>query len=191
MSRFLSKSVKNLRPSGIRRYFDIAATMDDVVSLGIGEPDFVTPAHIMGAGIQSLREGQTGYTSNAGLYELRAAIAEHVNKQYGLEYAADSEVLVTVGVSEALYLALKILLDPGDEVLVVEPCFVANPALVETAGGVPVMTPTTFEDDFQVTGEALEERITARTKAILLSYPSNPTGAVLTTGTYAASCPGR
>lgn len=180
MSRYLSRSVQNLRPSGIRRYFDIAATMDDVVTLGIGEPNFVTPAHIVEAGLQSLLDGNTGYTSNAGTYELRAAIAAHINSRYGLSYSPDDEVLVTVGVSEALYLALKVLLDPGDEVLVVEPCFVANPALVETAGGVPVMAPTTVEDDFQVTGAALEARITPRTKAILLSYPSNPTGAALT-----------
>jgi len=180
MSRYLSKSVQNLRPSGIRRYFDIAATMDDVVTLGIGEPNFVTPSHIVEAGMQSLHDGNTGYTSNAGTYELRAAIAAHIQRRYGLGYSPDDEVLVTVGVSEALYLALKVLLDPGDEVLVVEPCFVANPALVETAGGVPVMAPTAVEDDFQVTGAALEARITRRTKAILLSYPSNPTGAALT-----------
>ncbi len=180
MSRYLSKSVQNLRPSGIRRYFDIAATMDDVVTLGIGEPNFVTPTHIVEAGMQSLHDGNTGYTSNAGTYELRAAIAAHIQRRYGLGYSPDDEVLVTVGVSEALYLALKVLLDPGDEVLVVEPCFVANPALVETAGGVPVMAPTAVEDDFQITGAALEARITRRTKAILLSYPSNPTGAALT-----------
>lgn len=180
MSHYLSKSVQNLRPSGIRRYFDIAATMDDVVTLGIGEPNFVTPSHIVEAGLQSLLDGNTGYTSNAGTYELRAAIAALVKRRYGLGYSPDDEVLVTVGVSEALYLALKILLDPGDEVLVVEPCFVANPALVETAGGIPVMAPTSVADDFQVTGAALEARITPRTRAILLSYPSNPTGAALT-----------
>ena len=180
MSRYLSRSVQDLRPSGIRRYFDIAATMDDVVTLGIGEPDFVTPAHIVDAGMQSLQDGETGYTSNAGIYELRAAIAAQVETRYGLRYSPENEVLVTVGVSEALFLALKVLLDPGDEVLVVEPCFVANPALVETAGGVPVMVPTSVSNDFQVTGAELEARITPRTKAILLSYPSNPTGAVLT-----------
>jgi len=180
MSRYLSRSVQDLRPSGIRRYFDIAATMDDVVTLGIGEPDFVTPAHIIDAGMQSLQDGETGYTSNAGIYELRAAIAAQVEMRYGLRYSPENEVLVTVGVSEALFLALKVLLDPGEEVLVVEPCFVANPALVETAGGVPVMVPTSVSNDFQVTGAELEARITPRTKAILLSYPSNPTGAVLT-----------
>ncbi len=179
MNRHLSRSVQNLRPSGIRRYFDIAATMDDVVTLGIGEPNFITPAHILEAGVQSLRAGETGYTSNAGTAELRTAIAAHIESRYGLRYAPDDEVLVTIGVSEALFLALKVLLDQGDEVLVAEPCFVANPALVEMAGGVPVPVPTSVEDDFQVTGAALEARITPRTKAILISYPSNPTGAVL------------
>lgn len=180
MNRHLSKSIQSLRPSGIRRYFDIAATMDDVVTLGIGEPDFVTPAHIVAAGVESLHDGLTGYTSNAGIPELRAAISAQIAQRYGLRYSPDSEVLVTVGVSEALFLALKILLDPGDEVLVAEPCFVANPALVQTAGGVPVMVPTSVETDFQVTRAELEARVTPRTKAILLSYPSNPTGAVLT-----------
>ena len=180
MSRFLSKSVQQLRPSGIRRYFDIAATMDDVVTLGIGEPDFVTPAHIVDAGIQSIYDGQTGYTSNAGIYELRAAIANHVADRYQVHYSPDTEVLITVGVSEGLYLALKVLLDPGDEVLVVEPCFVANAAAVEMAGGKSVLVPTAVENEFQVTGADLEARVSPRTKAILLSYPNNPTGAVLT-----------
>ena len=180
MNHHLSRSVQNLRPSGIRRYFDIAATMADVVTLGIGEPDFATPPHIAEAGLQSLRDGHTGYTSNAGIYALRAAIAAQMQRRYGLRYDPETEVLITVGVSEALFIALKTLLDPGDEALVVEPCFVANPALVEMAGGVPVMVPTSVESDFQVTGAALEARITPRTKAILLSYPSNPTGAVLT-----------
>ncbi len=180
MTRHLSKSVQILRPSGIRRYFDIAATVDDVVTLGIGEPDFVTPAHIVDAGAQSLHDGLTGYTSNAGIPELRAAISAQVEQRYGLRYSPQKEVLVTVGVSEALFLALKILLDPGDEALVVEPCFVANPALVQTAGGVPVMVPTSVHNDFQVTRAELEARVTPRTKAILLSYPSNPTGAALT-----------
>lgn len=180
MSRFLSQSVQKLRPSGIRRYFDIAATMEDVVTLGIGEPNFVTPQHIVEAGVNSLHTGHTGYTSNSGLYELRSAIAAHIARLYGLAYSADSEVLVTVGVSEALWLAMKAILDPGDEVLVIEPCFVANPAAVEMAGGVPVMIQTSVENDFQVTGAELEAKITSRTKAILMSYPSNPTGAVLT-----------
>jgi aminotransferase len=180
MRNFVASSVQQLRPSGIRRYFDIAATMEDVVTLGIGEPDFVTPKHIINAGMRSLENGRTGYTANAGDLALRRAISQHVNRQYGLYYNPDSEVLVTVGVSEALWLAFKAILDPGDEVLVVEPCFVANAAAVEMAGGVPVMVPTYVENEFQVTGEDLEKRITPRTKALLISYPNNPTGAVLT-----------
>ena len=180
MSKYISRSVQTLSPSGIRRYFDIAATMDDVVTLGIGEPNFVTPDVILNAGIDSLRAGKTGYTSNAGALELREAIADHINRHYGLSYDVESEILVTVGVSEALWLAMKAILDPGDEVLVVEPCFVANAAAIEMAGGVPVMVQTSVENEFQVTGADLEARITPRTKAILISYPNNPTGAVLT-----------
>jgi aminotransferase len=177
---YLSRSVQRLRPSGIRRYFDIAATMDDVVTLGIGEPNFVTPQHIMDTAIESMMQGKTGYTANAGEAELRAKISAHIEKLYGLTYDPHCEVLVTVGVSEALFLAMKAILDPEDEVLVVEPCFVANAAAVEMAGGVPVMVATSVEHDFQVTGAELEAHITPRTKAILLSYPSNPTGAILT-----------
>jgi aminotransferase len=180
MRNFVSSSVTRLRPSGIRRFFDIAATMQDVVTLGIGEPDFSTPRHITDAGIASLERGRTGYTANAGDAELRAAVTRHVNRLYGLQYDPASEVLITVGVSEALWLAMKTILDPGDEVLVVEPCFVANPAAVEMAGGVPVMVETSIEHEFQVTGAALEAKITPRTRGILISYPSNPTGAILT-----------
>lgn len=179
MHQFISDSVANLSPSGIRRYFDIAATMDDVVTLGIGEPNFTTPRHIIDAGIRSLTDGNTGYTANSGMIELREAIAEHINNLYNISYDAKSQVLVTVGVSEALGLVMKTILNPGDEVLVVEPCFVANTASIEMAGGVPVMVPTYIEHEFQVTGEALESRITDRTRAILISYPNNPTGAVL------------
>lgn len=180
MRRFVAQTVSRLRPSGIRKYFDIAATMDDVISLGIGEPDFITPQPIMDAAIHSLRAGQTGYTSNAGLFALRRAISESIEHLYGVTYDPQDQVLVTVGVSEGLWLALKAILDPNDEVLVVEPCFVANPAAVEMAGGVPVMVPTYVENGFQVTATDLEARVTPRTKAILISYPNNPTGAVLT-----------
>lgn len=180
MRSYVSSSVQKLRPSGIRRYFDIAATMDDVVTLGIGEPNFVTPQHIMNAGIDTLAAGKTGYTSNAGDATLRAAIVEYIHRLYELDYKVESEVLVTVGVSEALFLAMKAILDPGDEVLVVEPCFVANPAAVEMAGGIPIMVQTSVEHEFQVTGTELEAHISPRTKAILLSYPNNPTGAILT-----------
>jgi len=180
MHRFLSDNVANLAPSGIRRYFDIAATMDDVVTLGIGEPNFSTPQHILDAGIRSMMAGNTGYTANSGMMELRETISEHINRLYNLSYDPQSEVLVTVGVSEALTLVMKTILNPGDEVLVVEPCFVANAAAVEMAGGVPVMVPTSVEHEFQVTGTELESRVTSRTRAILISYPNNPTGAILT-----------
>lgn len=180
MQEYVADNVQALSPSGIRRYFDIAATMDDVVTLGIGEPNFVTPQHIMDAGMQSMMQGNTGYTSNAGDAALRATIADHIDRLYGLAYEPETEVLVTVGVSEALFLAMKAILDPGDEVLVVEPCFVANAAAVEMAGGKPVMVATSVEHEFQVTSEELEACITERSKAILISYPNNPTGAVLT-----------
>jgi aminotransferase len=180
MRNFIAHSVQAMKPSGIRRYFDIAATMDDVITLGIGEPSFPTPEHIREAGIASLHRGQTMYTNNSGLIELRRAVSGHIERRYGLSYHPEDEVLITVGVSEALWLAMKAILDPGDEVLVVEPCFVANPAAVEMAGGVPVMVPTRVEDDFQVTGAALEAAVTPRTKAILINYPNNPTGAILT-----------
>jgi len=180
MRQFVSKQVQQLRPSGIRRFFDIAATMQDVITLGIGEPDFATPDHIAKKGADAILQGQTAYTSNSGTIELRHAICNQLLNRYGVSYDPGCEVLVTVGVSEALWLALKAICDPGDEVLVIEPCFVANPAAVEMAGGLPVMVPTYFEHDFQVTADDLESRITPRTKAILMSYPNNPTGAVLT-----------
>ncbi len=175
----VSQSVQNMRPSGIRRYFDIAATMQDVITLGIGEPNFVTPQHIMQKGIDSLLRGETAYTSNSGIFELREAISCYVQRLYDLYYDPEDQILVTVGVSEALFLALKAILDPGDEVLVVQPCFVANAAAVEMAGGVPVIVDASVENQFQVTGADLEAAITPRTRAILISYPNNPTGAVL------------
>ncbi len=180
MSHFVAKSVENLRPSGIRRYFDIAAQMDDVVSLGIGQPDFTTPRHIIDAGVDSLYAGDTGYTSNSGTLALRQAVSQYIQRLYNVKYDAQEQILITVGVSEALWLAMKAILNPGDEVLVVEPCFVSNPAAVEMAGGVPVIVPTYAENNFEVTGADLEARITPRTRAILINYPNNPTGAVLT-----------
>jgi len=180
MRKFISTSVEKLRPSGIRRYFDIAATMEDVVTLGIGEPAFTTPDHIMEAGIASLRAGRTGYTNNSGDIELRHAISDYIARLYNVYYEPEDQVLVTVGVSEALWLALKAITNPGDEILVVEPCFVANAAAVEMVGGVPIMVQTSVKNDFQVTGADLEAHITPKTKAILMSYPNNPTGAILT-----------
>jgi len=177
---FISERIANVPPSGIRRFFDIAATMEDVISLGIGEPDFDTPEPIVQAGIEALKQGKSHYTSNSGLIELRRAIAEHLDKTYGQTYNPASEILVTVGVSEALYLAFAATLDPGDEVIIPEPCFVAYAPEVIFAGGTPVMVPTRVETDFQVTADAVKKAITPRTKALLVGYPNNPTGAVMT-----------
>ncbi len=180
MRDFVARRIAAVPPSGIRRFFDIAATMEDVISLGIGEPDFTTPPNILERGIRSLQQGQTHYTSNSGLIELREAIAAHLKRLYGVEYEARSEILITVGVSEALYLALTAALDPADEVIVPTPCFVAYQPEVVFAGGVPVPLPTRVEDAFQVQAEDVEALITARTKALLIGYPNNPTGAVMT-----------
>jgi aminotransferase len=174
---YLARRVVDLRPSGIRKFFDIVATMHDVISLGIGEPDFDTPPNIIRAGIQSLQNGDTHYTSNAGRLEVRQAVAAHLERLYGVHYGVD-EVILTVGVSEALYLAMTALLNPGEEVIIPTPCFVSYQAEVILAGGVPVELPSRVEDQFQLRPEALESAITPRTKAILLGYPNNPTGAV-------------
>ncbi len=165
--------------SGIRRFFDIAAQMKDVISLGIGEPDFVTPAPIRAAGIRSLDEGRTAYTSNSGLLALRQAVARHLDQRYHVAYDAEEELLITVGVSEALQIAMTATINPGDEVLIPEPCFVAYPASVVFADGVPVMLPTRADDHFQISADTIAAAITPRTRAILLGYPSNPTGAVM------------
>jgi len=176
---FVSERISEVPPSGIRRFFDIAATMDDVISLGIGEPDFDTPEPIVQAGMAALKRGETHYSSNSGLMELRRAIAEHLDRMYGQTYNPVSEILVTVGVSEALYLALAATLDPGDEVIIPHPCFVSYAPEVTFAGGTPVIVPTTVENDFQVTAEDVAAAITPRTKALLIGYPNNPTGAVM------------
>jgi aminotransferase len=180
MRNFISARVQGIPPSGIRKYFDIAATMDDVISLGIGEPDFVTPEPLLKAGIQSLQQGETHYTSNSGILELRQALSAHLSQMYGVNYDAEKEILITVGVSEALYLAMNAILDPGDEVIVPEPCFVSYTPEVVLAGGKAVTIPTFVQNDFQVTGAEVEAAITERTKAILIGYPNNPTGAVMT-----------
>lgn len=179
MRNFVSERVKGIPPSGIRKFFDIAATMDDVISLGIGEPDFVTPGSIMKAGLHSLEMGETHYTSNSGIYELREALSTHLHALYGVTYEADDNLLITVGVSEALYLALNAVIDPGDEVIIPEPCFVSYVPEVVLAGGRAVTIPTSVEHNFQVTADVVEAAVTERTKAILLSYPNNPTGAVI------------
>lgn len=180
MSDRLSQRVLAVPPSGIRKYFDIAATMEDVVSLGIGEPDFVTPPPVLQAGVLSLQRGHTSYTSNSGLYELREAVSRNLSGRYGaIEYDPENEVLITVGVSEAMYLAMQAILDPGDEVIVPQPCFVSYTASVILAGGTVVDVPTYARDNFFVDPEAIRAAITPRTKALLIGFPSNPTGAVM------------
>ncbi len=175
---YLSQRVVDLKPSGIRKFFDIAATMKDVISLGIGEPDFNTPKPVLEAGIASLRRNETHYTSNAGIMELRKTLAAHIDLHYKVSYEPQSEMLITVGGSEALYLAATALLNPGDEMIIPTPCFVSYQAETALAGGVPVEVPCRFEDNFEVNPAAIAAAITPRTRAILISFPCNPTGAV-------------
>jgi aminotransferase len=180
MRDFIARRVNDVPPSGIRRFFDIAATMDDVISLGIGEPDFVTPEPILEAGVQSLREGETGYTSNAGIFELREAVAAYLDRMYGVSYDPETEVLITVGVSEALHLGLSAVVNPGDEVILHTPTFVSYQPEIIFAGGVPVAIQTKMDDSFQLMADDMASRITSKTKALLLGFPNNPTGAVMT-----------
>lgn len=179
MRNFISARVASVPPSGIRRFFDIAATMPDVISLGIGEPDFVTPEPMLRAGIRSLERGETSYTSNSGTAELRNALSTHLDSLYGVRFDPNTEMLITVGVSEAMYLGMTSILDPGDEVIVPQPCFVAYTPEVVFAGGTPVTLACKVENNFQVTAAEIEARITPKTKALLIGFPSNPTGAVM------------
>lgn len=179
LSSRLSDRVKIVPPSGIRRFFEIAATMEDVITLGIGEPDFVSPEPILKGARESITKGLTGYTSNAGIAPLRDAISEEIDRLYGVKYNPANEVLVTVGASEAIQLAMLALLNPGDEVLIPEPCFVSYGPTAIFAGATVKYVPTSVENDFQVTAADIEARITPRTKLLFLAYPSNPTGAVL------------
>ncbi len=179
MRSFVAKKIETVPPSGIRRFFDIAATMDDVISLGIGEPDFATPPAIVRAGIHSLESGETHYTSNSGIAELRVALSEHLARLYGVHYDPETELLITVGVSEALYLALAATLDYGDQVIVPEPCFVSYNPEVLFAGGVPIPVCTSVDNNFEVLASQVEAAVTERTKALLIGYPNNPTGAVM------------
>jgi aminotransferase len=175
----LSKAVERIEPSGIRRFFDLASSMDNIISLGVGEPDYTTPWNVREASIHSLEKGLTSYTANAGLLELREAISVYMQSRFQTAYDPEEEIIVTVGASEGLDIALRAVVDPGDEILVVEPCFVSYAPLVSLAGGVPVPVPTSMENNFQVSVEAIKERLTPKTKAIMLSFPNNPTGAVM------------
>ncbi len=176
----LSQTVAELKPSGIRRFFDLAASMEGVISLGVGEPDFVTPWRFREASISSLERGVTSYTSNAGLLELRKEITHYLEDRYQLSYHPEKEVLVTVGASEAIDIALRAIIDPGDEVLIVEPCYVSYEPVVRLAGGVPVFLRTTAETNFKLTPEEMEAKITGKTKAVIFCYPNNPTGSTMT-----------
>ena len=176
----LSPAVQSIKPSGIRKFFDIAAKMEDVISLGVGEPDFVTPWPIRESCVYGLEQGYTSYTANRGLPELREEIARHYADVYETHYDAATDILVTVGVSEALDLAMRALLAPGDEVLIPEPCYVSYQACTILAGGVPVAVPAKQENEFRITPAELEEHVTPRTKVLLIGYPNNPTGAIMT-----------
>lgn len=175
----ISQRVAGISPSGIRKFFDILSTMEGAISLGVGEPDFATPWHISEAGIYSLEKGYTMYTSNKGLLELRHEVARHLNSRYGLEYDPATELLITVGVSEALDLAMRSILNPKDEVISPDPTYVSYSPCTILAGGVFVAAPTSVENDFKVRASDIEKRVTERTKAILIGYPNNPTGTVM------------
>ncbi|MGI5823886.1 MAG: aminotransferase class I/II-fold pyridoxal phosphate-dependent enzyme [Dethiobacteria bacterium] len=180
MSRsFINKNIGELPPSGIRKFFDLASSMQGVISLGVGEPDFVTPWHIREAGVYSLEKGHTNYTPNSGLEELRQEISAYLSRRYGLEYDYTREIIVTVGASEAIDIALRVVLEPGDEVIIPEPSFVSYKPCAVMAGGVAKVVNTRESEQFKLMPAALEEAITPRTKVLLLSYPNNPTGAVM------------
>ncbi len=180
--KFVAARVKSIPPSGIRKFFDLVQEMDDVISLGVGEPDFVTPWHIREACIYSLEKGHTSYTSNFGLLELRELISKCFRKDYNVDYNPRNEILVTTGVSEAADIAFRAIINPGDEVIVPEPCYVSYKPSVYLAGGEPVPVSTAQENSFRVTAEQIEKSITKKTKALVLSYPNNPTGAVMRKG---------
>lgn len=176
----LSQAVQGIKPSGIRRFFDLASTMDNIISLGVGEPDFVTPWNVREAAISSMERGFTAYTANAGILELREEISGYMNKRFLAPYCPKEEILVTVGASEAIDIALRAMVDPGDEVIVVEPTFVSYAPIVSLAGGKPVSVGTDKSDSFKLTVKQLEAAITDKTKVLMLCFPNNPTGAIMT-----------
>ncbi|MCR5635965.1 MAG: aminotransferase class I/II-fold pyridoxal phosphate-dependent enzyme [Clostridiales bacterium] len=176
----LNNKIVGLKPSGIRRFFDIANEMDDVISLSIGEPDFTTPWHVREEGIRSLRDGKTWYTPNSGFKTLRGEICNYMSRRFGVSYNSDNEVLVTVGGSEAIDLCMRCLINPGDEVLIVSPSFVCYEPICLMCGGIPVTLKTKAENNFKLTPQALRDAITEKTKMLVLPYPNNPTGAIMT-----------
>jgi len=175
----VSKVAKSMQPSGIRKFFDVVAEMPDAISLGVGEPDFDTPWHIREAGIYSLEQGRTFYTSNSGLMELRQEISRYYSRKYGLVYDPKNEVFITVGGSEAIDMAMRAMCDPGDEVIIPEPCYVSYVPCVALAGGVPVTIPLKAENEFRLTAQELIDAITPKTKVLMLAFPNNPTGAIM------------
>ena len=175
----LSKTITTIEPSGIRKFFDIVSEMEDAISLGVGEPDFDTPWHIRDEGIYSLEKGRTFYTSNAGLKELKVEISKYLDRRFGLKYDYNKEMLVTVGGSEAIDIAMRAMLDPGDEVLIPQPSYVSYVPCCVLANGTPVIIELKAEDDFRLTAEELEAAITPKTKLLVLPFPNNPTGAVM------------
>ena len=178
--KILSDKCKEIKPSGIRKFFDIANTMEGVISLGVGEPDFATPWTVRSKAISVLQQGKTFYTANSGLFELREAIAKYIEKKQGIKYCPKDEMIVTVGGSEAIDLCIRAVVNPGDEVLVVEPSFVCYKPIVEIMHGVPVVIETKPEDNFKLTADALRGKITDKTKLLILPFPNNPTGAIMT-----------
>ena len=188
-SKFLSDKVQSIKPSGIRKFFDMLSTMKDVISLTVGQPDFPTTYHISNAAVESITKNKTYYTSNSGLIELREGISDFLKCKYNLSYDANGEIIVTVGGSEAIDMTLRAVLNPGDEVIVPEPCFVCYSPLIEIMGAKAVPLYTSVEDKFKVTPEKLLPLITEKTKALVLSYPNNPTGAIMTKEDLEAICP--
>ena len=178
-SKVFNTTVSEMKPSGIRRFFDIAATMEGVISLGVGEPDFQTPWHIRKAGIASLERGKTKYTSNSGLMPLREEISRYVERKYGVKYNPENEILISVGGSEAIDGVIRAITEVGDEIIIPEPSYVCYEPMTALAGGKPVIIETRAEDDFKLTAEALKAAITPKTKALILPYPCNPTGAIM------------
>ena len=176
----LSSKIKEIKPSGIRKFFDLAAAIDNVISLGVGEPDFQTPWAIRKAAIDPLEKKRIIYTANSGLADLRCEISQYINKKLNVKYDPEHEIIVTVGGSEAIDISIRALIDPGDEVLIVEPCFVCYAPIVELTGGVPITVETKLEDNFKLTADALKAKITDKTKLLILPFPNNPTGAIMT-----------
>ena len=179
MRDYISKKGREIPPSGIRKFFDLALTMEEVISLGVGEPDFSTPWNICEASIYSIEQGGTSYTSNRGLQTLREALSRYLHAHYGLSYHPDNEMVITTGVSEGLDIAIRAVVDPGDEVLVAEPCYVSYAPCVTLAGGMPIAVPCVEKDRFRLNPDRLMERVTPRSKALIINFPNNPTGAVM------------